>query len=242
MAFPVPGPSLEGTSLNLSLSIRRTNKNYPFSSHRLFSSAIPRWGCQVKTLSSNHDFQLFTNTLQLEELASRIREIADTVYLDLDNGERLVLSRDFIQWLRGFTDAEGSFTIGEVKNSNSFAFCFQIFIHIDDLQVLTFIKETLKIGNIVKSPSLNPSRANLRVSSQSELYIILAIFAKYNLNSTKHLNFLSFVSAFQLYTKNRNRASRMEIKSTISKIISSMNSGRANFDMPDSHKINITNY
>lgn len=53
------------------------------------------------------------------------------IILELPDGKKLVLSLDFLEWFRGFTDAEGSFII--VKGlGNSFSFHFVIRLHIDD--------------------------------------------------------------------------------------------------------------
>lgn len=55
---------------------------------------------------------------------------------------------NFLEWFRGFTDAEGCFTIGAVGNSHYFQFSFTIGLHIDDIEVLEYIQKTLGMGNI----------------------------------------------------------------------------------------------
>jgi len=57
----------------------------------------------------------------------------------------------FIEWFRGFTDAEGCFLIAKV--GNRFAFRFTIKLHKDDLNLLNFIKNFLKIGNVLVDPA-----------------------------------------------------------------------------------------
>ena len=41
------------------------------------------------------------------------------------------------------------------------------------------------------------------VSNQIELKLLIDIFSKYDLNTTKYLNFLSFRKAFELYTNSK---------------------------------------
>lgn len=76
--------------------------------------------------------------------------------------------------------------------------------------------------------------------SRAELLFIICLFAKYNLNTTKQLNFLAFVKAFLLYDKDSNREYRKSIKPLIIYIISSMNFKRNNYNLPITDKINIT--
>lgn len=94
------------------------------------------------------------------------------------------IPNEFIQWFRGFTDAEGCFLI--VKTGNSFAFRFTIKLHKDDLTLLNYIKSSLgDIGNIATEGSL----AYFKVTSISEIRSIIEIFSIYPLNSSKHLDF-----------------------------------------------------
>jgi len=57
--------------------------------------------------------------------------------------------------------------------------------------------------------------------------VIIAIFSKYNLNSTKHLNFLAFERAFLLYMKNNSLEARKEVKPILEGIKSEMNTLRS---------------
>lgn len=60
----------------------------------------------------------------------------ETLVIHLPNGEQRTLSNNFLEWLRGFTDAEGCFFIGVKQNVNYFSFTYTIQLHIDDIQVL----------------------------------------------------------------------------------------------------------
>lgn len=157
--------------------------------------------------------------------------------IKLPDGHKLTISREFIEWFRGFADAEGSF--GLTINSNRYSFKFRIVLHSDDIEVLYYIRNILGIGNIYISKT-NPA-VTYNVVNKDGILIILAIFAKYNLNTTKHLNFLALAQAFWLYHINDNPKGRLkEIKLEIDKIKSSMNNNRTNFDMPSSHRFNIS--
>jgi hypothetical protein len=69
-----------------------------------------------------------------------------------------------------------------------FQFQFKIKLHIDDLEPLNYIQTTLGIGKVIW---IN----NTSDTEKGEIAIILAIFSKYNLNTTKHLNFLDILQA-----------------------------------------------
>ncbi len=65
-------------------------------------------------------YKFENSTLYLKQLTSMILEIDENVIIKLPDGQTRVLSKDFIEWFRGFTDAEGSF---KFKNNqvNSFS-------------------------------------------------------------------------------------------------------------------------
>lgn len=149
------------------------------------------------------------------------------------------LSKEFLEWLRGFVDAEGCFHIGARKNVNYFGFTFIVSLHVDDIQVLYYIRDTLGIGRVRSFRNM----ATFEVNPITELEVVIAIFSKYNLNSTKHLNFLAFKEALELYTMSDKRDYRKEIKPKIVAIRNSMNTQRTNFELPSTtHNIIITDY
>jgi hypothetical protein len=183
-----------------------------------------------------------TNSPVNRSLLSTIKDHTDPnlVILQLP-GKQLVLSRNFLEWLRGFTDAEGSFMITKITNSISFQFKYQIALHVDDIKVLELIQSTLNIGNI-KMDSKN-SAAVFYVTAKEEIEVIIGIFANFNLNTTKYLNFLSFAEAFTLYIKDKSRKAREEAKPLILEIIGGMNKNRSNFNMNiHNHQIKVTSY
>jgi hypothetical protein len=103
---------------------------------------------------------------------------------------------------------------------------------------LDYIKSILGIGKII--PSRNKPEATFEVTIQSEIRVIISIFYEYNLNTTKHLNFISFSRAFLLYMENNSPESRNKIKTVIDSIRGDMNLSRTDFNFPQYHEINIT--
>ena len=96
-------------------------------------------------------------------------------------------------------DSEGTFSIGSV-NSNNFRFRFEIGLHIDDIKMLHFPKQTLQIGNVTN----RGKAAYFTVSRQNELKTIIDIFRNCPFNTTKQLNSLlgsAQLSFFFVYTK-----------------------------------------
>ena len=176
----------------------------------------------------------------LQSVTCLIKEHSDTnlVLIELSNGELLTLTREFIEWFRGFTDAEGSFYIRGAAKGSSFSFSFGIQLHIDDIAALEYIKDNLHIGVIRKD--LKDPVASYRVSGLKEIAIVIAIFKKFNLNSTKHLNFLKFEKAFKLYMENISKEDRNTIKPIITNLKEGMNTLQTDFNRPEDHKIVIT--
>nr|YP_009568486.1 hypothetical protein [Drechslerella brochopaga]QBL02566.1 hypothetical protein [Drechslerella brochopaga] len=68
-----------------------------------------------------------------------INEIDNNKSIKFDSLELKSINLIFIEWFRGFTDAEWSFSIK--RDHNSFTFIFRIKLHIDDINVLLFIKK-----------------------------------------------------------------------------------------------------
>jgi hypothetical protein len=132
---------------------------------------------------------------------------------------------------------EGCFLISPNK-ANSFTFRFRIKLHIDDLDVLNYMKNILGIGKVITSQ--RKPEASFEVNIQQEIMIIIANFSRCNLNTLKHLNFLDFKQAFLLYMEHNNREARDKI--VIDNIRRGMNLRRIDFSLPEDHVIRITPY
>ena len=68
---------------------------------------------------------------------------------------------------------------------SNYRFNYSIYLHVDDVAALEYIKNTLQIGRVNIYPKHN--MATLNISSRKEIEIILAIFSKYSLNTTNIL-------------------------------------------------------
>lgn len=93
-----------------------------------------------------------------------------------------------------------------------------------------YIKNTLGIGKVFASA--DKKVITFKVNTLHEIAILIAIFDKYSLNTTKHLDFLAFAQAYRLYVDNKNRA---DIKPSIQNIICRMNRQRTDFNLPVNH-------
>nr|YP_009262039.1 LAGLIDADG endonuclease [Chrysoporthe austroafricana]AMX22114.1 LAGLIDADG endonuclease [Chrysoporthe austroafricana] len=158
---------------------------------------------------------------------------------------------EFYQWFVGFSDGESSFQI-QVRYTDAsktivrgINFSFTIALHVDDLAILQFIKDKLGIGNIVVKRSGDV--CVFTVTNKEGLYELLSIFDKYNLNTTKYLDYQDFRKAFLLYherdVKEYNK-DKNKIKDQIVELKNGMNSQRTFFDMfrvsPRGNKLAIT--
>lgn len=152
-------------------------------------------------------------------------------------------NNDFFEWFVGFSDGEGSFQIG-VDNRNKyprFNFRFSIGLHIDDKPTLDFIRNTLDCG--IVSSNKDNSACYFMVSNTAELKsIIFPIFDKFNLNTTKHLDYLAFKEALLLeIPKSSDTEMRLEYVTKIINFKNSMNLKRTEYSLPLNH-IRITAY
>ena len=115
------------------------------------------------------------------------------------NKKSIKLDENFINWLIGFTDAEGNFHISlkglQDNKYNSLNLIYQIGLHIDDLYILEYIKNKLNCGSISKSED----RCNYFINDQKSLInVILPLFDHVELKSSKYFQYLIFKKAVNL--------------------------------------------
>lgn len=149
-----------------------------------------------------------------------------------------------IQWLIGFTEAEGCFKVkpkyrNGKTNVHSFNFEFEIHLHIDDVKVLKKICDFLGIGKVYERES--SKSCSFVVGNEGALRVLIDIFKRYPFNGIKLLDFIDFQEAFFLYFDRPGKLDE-ELISKILKLKSGMNKGREDFSMPSDHIVKITKY
>lgn len=102
--------------------------------------------------------------------------------------------------------------------------------------MLEFIQKTLGMGRIFTYRS----QSYFNVTKQEDVARIIDIFSNYPLNTHKHLNFLDFKKAFELYVSNKERT--LELVFEINTLKKSMNTKRSYFGTTESIKFRITPY
>lgn len=145
----------------------------------------------------------------------------------------------FYQWFVGFSDAEASFLLQPVLNSDNtirkITWVFSIELHKDDLGVLEYIRNNLGIGNI----RLYKDKCIYVVTNIEGTYQLISIFDKYNLNTTKYLDYCKYKEAFLLYQERDKKLTELEYKKELAnKIVelkNTMNTKRINITMPLDH-------
>ena len=149
---------------------------------------------------------------------------------------------EFIKWFVGFSDAESNFTIVLYKDKTgkiiSFTFRFLIELHVDDIDALKLIKNKLNLGNDIV---VYGNSCKFTVTHRKDIYKLIAIFDKYNLNTTKYLDYLDFKKAFNLYLgRDKTIKEKQNLIDQILELKNRMNKSRVNFSLPADHQIVIS--
>jgi hypothetical protein len=140
----------------------------------------------------------------------------------------------FIEWLVGFSDAEGNFHISLKKfTSTNFIkpqLTFQIGLHINNLNTLKLIQSKLHCGLISKSNN----RCNFFVNDIfSIVHVIIPIFDFFKLNSSKILVYNIFKIAVELmankqHLKKDGKNKLIQLREEISNLILNKKNGYIN--------------
>ena len=171
-----------------------------------------------------NNYNVTSNIFLLNRLGYIIRSFSANTNLNIDTIDK----KNFFEWLSGFTDAEGHFYIAITNKTVSFR--YQINLHKDDVDTLYFIQKFLGLGEV----RFYRNYVSFTVTRLKDIGLIIDIFNKYPLQSTKWLNFKDFSLAY----------SYVGIKpiEEIIKIKNNMNRSRSDFNIPKNKVINITSY
>jgi len=103
---------------------------------------------------------------------------------------------------------------------------------------LNYIHNKLAKGNV----RIYKNECIFNVTDKEGILSLISIFDKYNLNTTKHLDYLDFKKAFYLYIGRDENLNGELVYDAILVLKNNMNTNRVNFDRLDNSKIVITKY
>jgi len=114
-------------------------------------------------------------------------------------------------------------------------------LHIDDINTLIYIKSKLNLGNKI---AVYGNSCKFTVIHRKDINILISIFDKYNLNTTKYLDYLDFKKAFHLYyaCAEKNSLNKRTLIDQLFKLKTGMNKTRVNFNFPEDYKIVVSDY
>lgn len=147
----------------------------------------------VSVINKNNYLLFSTHQrLNVEHLYKKITSNFTKQALDSETFKNKKL---FHEWLVGFTDGDGTFSIAH-KNEN-WSLAFKLSQHKYNIRLLHFIKSQLKIGIINEEAKSN--MVNYRIRDRKKIAdIIFPIFDKYPLLTSKHFNYLKFKEAYRI--------------------------------------------
>lgn len=154
------------------------------------------------------------------------------------------LPSELVQWICGYTDAEGSFLVSQGTDKitgepRGASLTFQLRVHIDSLPLLEWLKD-----NVFGSGSISVEvgrTATLHVSSfRTIIGVVIPLFNQFTLNTKKFLDFKAFEEIAHIMANKGHLTP--EGSRRIYKIRRSMNNFRTNYDLPSTHSLKITNY
>jgi hypothetical protein len=158
-------------------------------------------------------------TLAPSELPVKLKDTKTTTSKKIDFNEQ----SSFLNWLTGFTDAEGNFLVN--LDRGYIRFRFKISMHIDNLEALNTIKSILKIGSVTVDK--DKRYCSFVVQNFSDIRdVICPIFVQFPLLTCKRLDFQDFYKAVLI--KNKNHLSHAD-KNRIILLKNGMNSNREIF-------------
>jgi hypothetical protein len=151
-----------------------------------------------KALASTSDKNIFQR-LNVRHLNQTLIS-SNGPYNSTVNRIKILENKDmFYQWLVGFTDGDGTFSVS--ISNNKVTFIYQISQSIYNLRILNFIKKQLGVGSITLDKKRYMAYFKIRDRKNLES-VIFPIFDKYTLLTSKQFNYHKFKLAFEIAKKN----------------------------------------
>ena len=120
----------------------------------------------------------------------RLHTSNDNVFMNKSTNcmhQRLNVELNFDEWLVGFTDGDGCFSMEYHRRNNVYSFCFKIVQSKYNTRVLHYIKKNLGYGSITAASQRD---VQFRIRDMQVLKtVIVPIFDKYLLHTSKQYNY-----------------------------------------------------
>lgn len=126
-------------------------------------------------------------------------------------------------WITGITDGEGNFSINVNSKSNKITASYKVSQKTHSKWMLILVQKYFGCGNVVLDNKGNEAHKFVVSKTEDLLNIIIPHFDKYNLVTSKYLDYLDWKKAILLF-KNQ---SRLKNKDQIVKLKEGMNKGRS---------------
>lgn len=111
----------------------------------------------------------------------------------INKNSKKIYNMNINEWLVGLTDGDGCFNVYLNIKNNKIIFTYKISLINKNLQLLYKIKSYLNIGSVSNNDKNNPNIISYKVrDKKSLLNIIIPIFDKYPLLTSKRFNYLKF--------------------------------------------------
>jgi len=133
--------------------------------------------------------------LNVGHLIKFISKSGEVRYVSVNKTSLLENKEVFYQWLVGFTDGDGTFSI--VRQNDKWSLTFKLSQSTYNLRILHFIKTQLKVGNIYIEKDGEHAHFRIRERLILEKHIF-PIFDKYPLLTTKQFNYIKFKEAHSI--------------------------------------------
>ena len=137
-------------------------------------------------------------TLQRLNVEHLTKLTSSSTASETNNFTKQVLNQNkelFYQWLVGFTDGDGTFSIA--YQNEKWSLTFKLSQHEYNIRLLHFIKKQLGVGNI--NIEAKTKMVNYRIRDRKYLAkIIFPIFDNYPLLTSKYFNYLKFKEAYRI--------------------------------------------